>query len=183
MEQRPASSRHAGFTLIEFMIYISIVASVLLSATVFSRMLVENQVKQEALSEVGYNGSFAIERMMYVGQRADALAAQSVYGAHPGVLIFNTPNGQTVIDTYQKNITHNGVALTIRKLRLQEGGAAAVDLTSDAVDVSRFYLSNFSSGATFSVKISLIIQAVNPGGSKAYEASQSWDTTVTVRKK
>ena len=172
---------HPGFTLLELTMYIGLSFLVLISVFSFYHMLLEDQIRQEQHNGVLYNSTQALNTILYYGQRASSLHSSTDFVVNPGVLVLNTSQGQTIIDTYQKDVVIGGEELTITKLRYQIGASPAYDLTTDNVDVTRFILINLSHPSVESVKVYLTVEAVNPGGSKAYAAEQALETTVTIR--
>ncbi|MFA5076491.1 MAG: prepilin-type N-terminal cleavage/methylation domain-containing protein [Patescibacteria group bacterium] len=173
-----------GFTLIEFVIYIGIVTFVLIASLTFAWTIINDQIKQGNLIEVNYHGGFIMQKVLYYSQRASTVDAQTVYNTNPGKLVLNYPtNPQIVIDTYQKQITLGGNPVTITKLRFQEGVSTAIDLTSDEVTVNNFSITNLSTANVTTFRVDLDLEAVNPSGSKTYEAQNAWTISATLRQK
>lgn len=175
--------KHKGFTLIEFIIYISLTSFLVIASLNFIWTIVGDKVKQEQLSGVNDSGAFVLKKIFYSIQRADGLNGQSVFNIHPGKLVLNTTSGQTVFDTYQKNVSLGSTTIAITKLRMTEGISPATDLTSDEIDVRSFVINNFSNSGATTIRVNLTLGSVNPAGTKIYEAQNSWTTSATIRKK
>lgn len=174
--------KRPGFTLIEFIIYIGIVAAVLTASVTITWRLINDQIKLAAIDAVDYAGSFVLNDMAYQGKRAASVNAGTVFDIHPGTLIFDFPAQPDITyDTYQKQITVGDTMVNISKLRRQAGTDPPEDMTSDGVNVTNFLVTDLSGSGPETVKINLSIEAVNPGGSRAYSAENTWSTTVTIR--
>jgi hypothetical protein len=180
----PAEKKLAGFTLLEFIIYIGLVTFVLAASVVFAHTLIDDQAKQELLIEVNEDGGFVLDKLSYYIQRADSVDAQTVYNTSPGKLVLNFFDGSKVIfDTFQKQITLGDSTVNVTKLRMQRGTDPAVELVSDKITVTNFAITNLSSAGATVLKINLSLAAVNPSNSQTYAAQNSWTTSATLRKK
>jgi len=172
-----------GFSLIEYVIYIGIVAIVLTSSLSFAWMMINDQVKLDAEIDVNTTGALVIEKLGYYIERVDNIDSLTLYGVDSGRIVLNyATNPQITIDTYQKQITMGNATLTITKLRFKEGASAAVDLTSDDVDVEDFILTDLSKANSTTVGIELRLEAVNPSKSRAHDSTETWTNSVTLRK-
>ncbi|NQT50352.1 prepilin-type N-terminal cleavage/methylation domain-containing protein [Candidatus Kuenenbacteria bacterium] len=173
-----------GFTLIEIIIYLGIVTVLLTACLSFAWVIINDQIKQEQLTEVNDAGTFVLDKITYHSKRANAINAQTLYDLNPGKLILNYVSGpQITIDTYEKQITLGDTQTTITKLRLQHGSDPAVDITGDKINVTNFTISDLSNANAYTIQIEFAIETVNPTNSKTYEAQNSWTTSVTLRKR
>lgn len=171
-----------GFTLIELIVYICLTSIVLMSSLSISFLIINDQIKESVIAEVNGNGEFVIEKIAYLAKRAGAVNAETIYNANPGKLVLDyAVNPQITIDTYDKQIVLNGAAVTIKKLRFKQGAGAAVDLTSDRVNVANFSLINLSGLNSVSIEADLSLESVNPSSSAAYASENSWSVPVTLR--
>ncbi|MFH0779396.1 MAG: prepilin-type N-terminal cleavage/methylation domain-containing protein [Parcubacteria group bacterium] len=173
-----------GFTLIELIVYICITSIVLMSSLSIAFLIINDQIKESVIAEVRGNGDFSMEKISYYAQRASAVNTQTVYNSNPGKLVLDyASNPQITIDAYDKTITLNGQAVTIKKLRLKQGSGQAIDLTSDRVEVINFSLLNLSGTNAVSIEADLSLKSVNPSSSAIYASENSWSVPVTVRTK
>jgi len=176
----------AGLSLIEYVIYIGIVALVLVASITFAWVIINDQTKQTAIYEVNEDGNLVLDKVSNYLQRADNIDSTTIYSTNPGTLVLNfDTNPQITFDTYQKIVTLGDETVTTTKLRMQEGVAAAVDITSDKVDVTNFVIEDITNtplGGTTTVQIYLTLSSVNPSSSKAYDSENSWTITSTPRK-
>ena len=174
--------RKKGFTLLELVIYIGLSLIVLAALVSFAWVLIQDQTKQDAITEVADQGRFVLDTMTYHAQRAQSIDAATVYATNPGLLrIKFTADPDIVFDTYQKSVSVGGQNFTITKLRMTEIGNPSVDLTSDDIDVTNFQLTNVSGASAASVQVNLTLESLNPSQSSSYESQKSWTTTVTLR--
>lgn len=75
-----------GFTLIEFIIYIAIVAAILAIAVSFSWEIIYGNIKSQALREVQQNGRFAMEKITKA-LRSDS--EPNIFSVSDGILYQN----------------------------------------------------------------------------------------------
>lgn len=182
MDRTTPSIARAGFTLFEVLVYIGIIGFVTLPAIGFAWVLVGDHVKQDRIAEVDAVGTFSLHRISREVRNAQQIEEGSVFGAHPGALHLITTGGIVTLDTEARTVPFGTQAASIRKLRVRTGGGAAEDLTSDAVDVTRFVFTDRSSGGRSAVEVELELVAVNPGGDVRYAAQRRWTTTIALRR-
>ena len=174
--------KHQGFTLLEYVIYIGIVAMVLVAMVDFAWVLLNDQAKQEIAADINDLGVHALDQITYHAQRANSIDPSTVYNTNPGELILNYDSGPDYIfDTYQENIMVGDSQVTITKLRMEQVGGDQVDLTSERVDVTNFVITDLSGVNSTTINIDLTFESVNPEESKVYESENSWSTTITTR--
>ena len=173
------SSSKSSFSLLEMLIYLSIVVvigSILLNFTFsFLQSFSKTRVKREVLG----NARLAMELMT-----ADIKAANSVYsptstfGSNPGHLSMET---LVNLPSEEKRTYFNYYASSSR-LYFKRDGQNPVAITSESVKIDSLiftYLQNGTTGAE-SVKIDIIIISATP--SKEYlSATTTLTTTASVR--
>ncbi len=175
-----------GFTFIELIVYIAIASMVLVSAVGIGWNLITNEANVIGKQEAYSNARTVMNHFkINIREADDVITGSSTFNTHPGVLTLDYPGAGTdvVFDTYTKNVTVGGQATTIRKLRIKEGAAAAVDITSDQVDVTDFTLTNLTRGSeSKNINIELTIEKANPGNDPNFDASILVETALSVRK-
>ena len=123
--------KKSGFTLIEVIIYVSIV-SVFLSALVpFAWNMIGGSVKSSAQQEVSSQARYVSERIKYEIRNADninSVSAGSIYLDVPG-----TGNDPTIID------------LSGGKIRVKLGAAAEVNLNSNDTIITSLTFTDYTS--------------------------------------
>lgn len=174
-----------GFTLIELIVYIAISAMVLVTAINIGWNLIISEANVTGKQEV-YMSARTIMNQIQISIREadDVITGSSTFGSHPGMLTLDYPGGTTdvIFDTYTKSVTIGGLPATVRKLRIKEGSADYVDLTSDKVDITNFTLTNLTRvNEPKNINIELTIQKVNPGNDPNFDASISLETAISIR--
>jgi len=171
-----------GFTLIELIIYLAIIAIVLTASISFAWVLINDQIKLHAITELNDNAHFVMDKFVYHAKRAIEIDAQTVFDSNPGKLVLNYhTNPQITIDTYTKQITVGDQTVNITKLRLKHGADPAQDITSDEVNVTNFTITNLSNPNAKTIQVALNMEKVNPSSHKIYEAQNSWTISLTPR--
>ncbi len=174
--------RSKGFTLIELMIYIAISSIVLLGAIRYGFVLLDDQIKYQALADVQYDHQHVLELIVDHVHRGASIGAGTVYGTSTGTLqivYVNAPT--TTFSIVEEEITNRNGTSTIHSLQLQREGSAPVVLTANDVTVSNFKLTDLSGNTTPAMYIDLTIDAVNITGDPRYDATHTWGTTAILR--
>lgn len=165
--------RARGFTLIELVVYISIVSGVLLIAVVLSIDLLRGRAKSTALEVVNQNGRLVLERITTVVRNANLVnAVDSVFGTSPGRLSLQMPDGAvnpTVFDV-------SGATL-----RVAEGTGTPVPLTSPDVEVTSLIFTYLNQTGSEGIRISLGLRRVNPQGVQEFNVQQAYVASAIVR--
>jgi hypothetical protein len=179
-------SKKNGFSLMELIVYVAVSSLVLVTAVNIGVNLLLADANSFAKREVYYNARLVANQIQYQVRGADdVIVSSSVFGMNPGVLTLDYPGEGTdvIIDTYSKDVTVGGQVTTITKLRIKEGEAGYVDLTSDSVSVTNFTIINMTRGTeSKNIKIGLEIKRANPGNDPKYDASISMETALSIRK-
>ena len=162
-----------GFSLLELIVYVGVIAIFLVSVIQFSTAIVQAGEKARILNEVQQNARFAMERMRREVRTADSInTGSSTFGSHPGVLSLehdSAGSDPTVFDV-------SGGAL-----RLTQGAGSPADLTSSQVTVTNFVVNNRSvSGRTSNVQIQLTV-SWDGGVNSPFDTSISLQSSVVVR--
>ncbi|MBU0667739.1 prepilin-type N-terminal cleavage/methylation domain-containing protein [Patescibacteria group bacterium] len=167
-----------GFTLIELLIYITLAGMILTAAINLEVNVSRGQARAQQNHELYINAQVAINQIdRKIREADDVITASSTFGTNPGVLTLDYPGTGTdiIFNTYPKEIMRGGTPVTITKLRIKEGSADPIDLTSDNVDVTDFTLSNLTIGGNKNnIGIELTLERE--------DASFSIETAVSVRK-
>jgi len=160
-----------GFSLIEFIIYISIVAIFLVSVTGFLWDIVLGNVKTTADQEVQYNTRFALTKIQQAIKGATAINAPVLHSSS-NILTLEMRDSlldPTIFDLFQG------------KLRVTQGGAGPYDVTTNRVIVQELEFVNLSYVDTpGTVRIGLKIDHINPSGQRAYDVSSHLITSVSL---
>ena len=171
----PIKRAKKAFTLIEILIYTTLVAIFLVTAVNFSLDIIAGKAKARSMREVQQNTRFTIERMTQEIRRAVNLnLAESVFDAHPGILSLAMPEAE-------KNPTVFDLSLD-GALRMTQGTSTPEILFSNQVAATNLVFTNLSPLAwSKNIKINLTVQYKNPER-KEFEATSIIETAVSLRK-
>lgn len=160
-----------GFTLIEFIIYITIVALVLILVTGFLWNVILGIIKEVSYQEIQQNARFALTKIAQEIRRADGV---------------NTPSpGQStsLLSLSMKNSDLNPTIFDLSdgKLRITQGKADPKFLTSDQVRVTKLLFTNLSySDTPGTIRIEMTIEYFNPSNLSQYQASINLKSTISL---
>ncbi|HJV33190.1 MAG TPA: prepilin-type N-terminal cleavage/methylation domain-containing protein [Patescibacteria group bacterium] len=164
-----------GFTLLEFILYFALISIVVGMVAAFAVDMVKTRAKTAAIAEVEQNMRFGMQRILGSVRQATKLnAGTSNFDAATGVLSVDMPDPAatpTVFDLV------DGV------LRIKEGAAAAVPLTSPGVRVTALRFSKDSLGGNnvaITAEMSVVYRTDNPDVLFNYASSAS--ATAVIRK-
>lgn len=164
-----------GFTLVEFILYISIVGVILVSFMYFMIDLNSSHAKSDAIADVQHNSRFAMERIMYEIRNAVDIniGGASVFDVNPGRLSLKTsdPNtNPTVID------------LAGTTLQIKQGAGAARPLTASKIEITKLLFSNLSqTGAPGNIKVIIEVRYKNPQNTITFSASTTLESSISLR--
>jgi type II secretory pathway pseudopilin PulG len=166
--------KNQGFTLVEFIIYIAILAPILVLITGFLLLIVLGNIKETAYREVQQNARFALTKITQEIKKANSINSPS-----PGPPPTNSANSLS--------LTMADGSLTIfdffdGKLRITKGSSPiSYDLTSDQVIVSNLKFTNLSYPDTpGTIRVEMTIDHLNPGNRREYQASINLTSSVSL---
>lgn len=163
-----------GFTLIELIIYITVIGIIAAGIVTYSIDLTTTSQKARVKIEVQQSARFAMERMLQELRASNGVnVGSSTFGSSPGVLSINveTPaDSPTVFDV------NSGL------LRITQGAGSAEPLIADHLEVTNLVFENRSnSSRTQNIKIALTVAHPNPTNSDIYNASFTVNGSVVIR--
>ncbi|MBU0975447.1 MAG: type II secretion system protein [Patescibacteria group bacterium] len=165
------SKSEKGFTLIEIVIYIGIVAAVLSTVILFLVNIIEGISKSVAIQEVQHNIRFSMAKIKLDVQEADSLDFASS--------VLDNDDGKLVIEGGSNTITYeiqNGVLV-----RLIDAGPV-VEVTSSKVIVTQLRVENRSfADESENIEVYITIIHKNPAKQKEFEVTRTIKTSLSVR--
>lgn len=166
-----------GFTLIETLIYISILGMVLVSFVTYTYSISNNREKTYVVQEVHANSRMALEIIRSKIHLASAVnTASSTFGVDPGFLSLSMNN-------IAKNPTVIGLSQDDGILLIKEGSSATTSITSDETQISNLVFTDLTgSGNKKNIKINMTVEFNNPSGDQVYDFSQDVETSISLRK-
>lgn len=162
-----------GFTLIEILIYIAILALVFVSMIVFFLNNISSNIKANSYQEVQQNGRFVMTKISQEMKKAIGINSPvpGSSGTSLSLVMSDSNLNPTVLDL------NNG------KLRIAQGSSAPVDLTTDQVLVTNLQFTNLSyAGTPGTVRTEMTIEYLNPANKSEYQASLDLKTTISLLK-
>ncbi|MBT4315079.1 MAG: GxxExxY protein [Candidatus Magasanikbacteria bacterium] len=169
------NSDRSGFTLIETILYITIISAVMGAFVSFSLSVANSSNKTYAVQEVQANSRVSLEIITQKIQSATGVnIASSTFGSDPGVLSLSFASS-TLNPTIIQLSDDDGI------LQITEGGADPINITSSEVQITNLQFTNLTgTGNRENIKIDTTIEFFN-AESVEFQHSQSLQTTVSLR--
>lgn len=172
MPSRPSAP--SGYTLIELLIYIAIVAALIAAVSSVVFTLLNGKAKLLTVGETNQNSRAAMDRMTLAVRNADAITAPAA-GATGTALVLQMPDA---------SVNPTQFSLVNGAIQMREGASAASALTADEVTVRGLVFRNLTAtGAPGTIRIEMAVSSTNPSGNIDYEYGQTYRETVNVRKR
>ena len=163
-----------GFTILELVLYIALIAIILTSVTYFAWDIIYGGVKTFAIREVQQNARFAIERMSF-----EIRKSQGVVSVATDVIVLD--NGTDPDVTLRFKEPEN-------KITLQFGADPEQDLTTDEIEVTNGVFTNLeytypgsSTPATENIKMEMDFNYYNPQNLEQWLAEEHFQTSVEIK--
>jgi prepilin-type N-terminal cleavage/methylation domain-containing protein len=173
----PTGHKMRGFSLIEVLIYIAIVAVLITVVSGTFLWLVKNQTKANAIQETTDNAAF----LMAVISR-EIRSAQQVYLA---TTVLNNDLGQLSLKTMQsapsgETVTYIDFYLCGHQLCLKREGAGPIILSSDKVEIEQLKFNRIVTGQRESLEAILALSFVNPKNRPEKEVSLTLNSVTSL---
>jgi len=166
------SRKERGYTLIELLLYVSVVGSLLITVSYFFATAAEARIKNQSITEVNEQGAAAMEYITQTMRNADSISSPAA-GATAAALTVAVPTGSlspTIFD------------LSGTTLQVKEGAAAYINLTSSNVQISSLTFKNLTrSGTAGIVQVSFVVTRTNPDNRAPYEYQKTFVSSVALR--
>jgi len=147
-----------GFTLIETIIYLSIVSIILVSISYLIIDILGSQAKSIAGNEVNHNVRFISNHLA-----KDIRAAQAIGSLASDTLVLTMPGDDIIYNFDAGNL----------KLTRQVGAAAAEDLNTPQVEVTGSFTDRSFTTRSINVGVVLVVEFKNPDNLPNYNASST----------
>ncbi len=178
--------KKSGFTLVEIIFYISILAILLVVAVNFLTGLIRAQKKAEIHRKVWENADYALRRVIFEIENAESVYAcstcPSVFDDDAGYLSLETavltPTGETTtyIDLYLNSADS--------RLYIKREGLEAEPITSDDVEVTKFHIKDLAFNAyniPTSLQIEITVKQKGEPTKSEYRAETTLLTTASIK--
>ncbi len=173
---RTKGGRPFGFTMVELIIYLSIIGIFLVSAISLSLQVLSGNEKERSFLEVNQNARFALDKIVQeIRIAGDLNAGSSTFNTSPGVL--SLANATPALNPTIFDVSGG-------RLRVTQGVGSPIFLTSSRVNVSNLVFKNLSvTGRTKVISIQLTLNHLNPSNDSIYEATYTIEGSAVLRSK
>lgn len=161
-----------GITLVEVLLYVSVVAIVLTAMSAYYGALMRSQVKNTTVLEVEQQGVLVAQKMMQAVRNAEAVGDPTP-GNEASSLSLDMQTGSSDPTIF---------SLSDGALEISEGGAATVPLTNKRVMVEELLFENLARDGTAGIiQFTLRIAHINPSGQYEYSYEQTFQSSSMIR--
>lgn len=161
-----------GYTLIELLLYMAIIAILLTAVAVFFGMSVDSRVKNQSISEVNSQGAFVLDYMTQTVRNASAITSPAV----------STPGTTLTVTVPTAALSPTIFSVVSGVLQVKEGTGTAVALTNSKVQVTSLTVTNLTkTGTSGIVQISFVITRINTASRNEYDYQRTFTTSVGLR--
>lgn len=155
-----------GFTLIEIMLYIGIIAIIFSAIVPFAWNVIGNGAKSAIQQDVNDNVRFISERIKYEIRSASGITSVS---ANSISLTNFSPDTTTVIDLNEGNV------------RINKNGSGVTNLNSAGITVTDLTFTNNTSSDNKTKNISFTLSVMVNGVRQEYQSNISLQDSVEIR--
>ncbi len=164
-----------GYTLIEVILYVTMVAGVLIVATSFGWNVINARTRAMVTQEVEQNGRFIIDKIAKVTMQAHNVTVPAL------------GNSGSSLELEMRDPASDPVTVQIDSgtLSLSQGGGILSALQSDRVEVTDLAFSNLSTpdGKSKNIKIDFTLRYRNPDNRTEWEYKNSFQTAIELMDK
>ena len=159
-----------GFTLVEVLLYLTIIMSVISAMAGFIVFTLATNAKNGVIADIEQQANQVMTLIEEVGQGAVTITSPSI-GTTGSTLSFTTPTSSPAVFTQSTGV-----------ITLSEGGGAPIALTNSHVLASGFSVNNLSTvGTSGTVRVQFTLSYVNNSGRNEFSYSNNYTTSVTSR--
>ena len=161
-----------GFTLVELVIYMTILGSMITVLTSFVVLTYESKIKSQVVAEVEQSGSQVMDIILQTTRNA-TLINTPLAQASGSSLSINTISGITTPTVFDLNNS---------KIRIKEGTGVATNLVGNRLLVNSLSFSNLTeAGASGTIRVQFTLTYNNSSGMKEYDYSKTFYGTASLR--
>jgi prepilin-type N-terminal cleavage/methylation domain-containing protein len=161
-----------GFTLLELILYIALLAIILAAASGLLVTLLEARVKHQTITEVDEQGVQVMTVISQAIRNADSITLPAA----------GTSASSLTLASLDSTKNPTVISLSGTTLQMKEGTGAVVPLTSSLVTVNGVSFTNLSrTGTAGVVRIQFTLTYLNPSGRNAYNVTETYYGTAALR--
>jgi type II secretory pathway pseudopilin PulG len=154
--KKAISSKKSGFTLIETLLYLTIISIILTTVVFFAWNVIYGGVKSSRLGEVNYSARYASERIQYEIRNSSGFTAGS---SNFGVNLATTPGSKITLTNTDSAKNPTVIDVSSGQLRLTIGTDPVINITPINVGITSLVFSNNSSGGSKNLSFALSLQS------------------------
>jgi len=164
-----------GVTLIELLIYITIVGVIMVTVVSFMMNLLTSRSKVSAVSEVLANARLMQDRLNDAARHAEGInVGSSTFGTDPGVLSLNMAD--TGVDPTVFSLTSDD-----GQFQINEAGGGNVLVSSNDVKITNLVFSNLTTVEDIGIiQVKFTVTAVNPSDSDLFDYAENFQTSLRI---
>lgn len=166
-----------GFTLIETIIYISIIGLILTSFIIFSISISDSRNKNYVIQEVQANARVTLGLIsQIIRQASDIDIDSSVFESDPGVL-------HLIMDDVDKNPTIINLSQDDGTLIITQGIGSPIEINSNNIKITQLVFTNLTKDTAEreNIRIQITVEYNNDFGDLNFNYSQILQTSISLR--
>jgi prepilin-type N-terminal cleavage/methylation domain-containing protein len=172
IRSKKASGFHKGFTLVEVLLYLSIISVILFSVSFLLSILVEARIKNQTITEIDQIGAQVMSIMEQTIRNSDEVIS-------PGAKTSSFSCSLSMSDATKNPTVFEEVSGVIR---MREGVGEFVNLTSGYVEASNLSFSNLARDNTKGIlRIQFTLTYKNYSGRNEYSYSKNFYGSAGLR--
>ena len=139
--------------------------------------------KTRIANDLRENGIYIMEVLGRAVREADSIdLGNSSFNFDPSIISL-TGDDAVTMDTHMQSVVVGGVPVMIRKIKMRHGTGPSVNISSDHVDVTRFFIRDITqAGSPPTVQVELELSSISPSGNPDYEDTFFVRDSFTLRK-
>lgn len=162
-----------GFTLVELLLYISIVSVVILVMSGVFYLVLQARVKNQTVAEVEQTGAQVMQQVTQTIRNANAVNSPSPGNTAASISL-------SVVDAAKDPTTFD---LSSASIRIAEGTSPSVALTSSRLSASNLTFQNLArAGTADTIRIQFTLSHINPQGQNEYQYQQTFYGSADIKK-
>ncbi len=167
------NNKKNGFTLLELLLYVTLVGLLLGAITTFFYTSTSARVRTQAISDVDQQATLALSTIAQAVRNADSITNPAI----------GSSGTQLTLASLTSSLNPTIFEVSGTTLQTREGASgAAISLTNSRIQVTNLTFKNVTRSSTpGAVQISLTVKRFNPSGRNELSYQKTFITTAAVR--
>ncbi|MFH1632228.1 MAG: type II secretion system protein [bacterium] len=164
-----------GFTLVETLVYIGLIAIIIASVAVFLTKLGQVRIKTLVISEVEMNARLVFDRLVEAARHAEAInIGASTFDSDPGVISFDMVDAGEDPTIFSLTADNGNFQVNI-------AGAGNTPITTDSVSISNLVFTNLTSSEDLGIiQVSYTVETLNTTDDPYFDYAETFQTTLRI---